>query len=152
MSGPLRLTGGERIAGPAVNPANSTPDFIAAWRGSDPQIAVIDNLLTPEGLAALRDFCLGSNVWRNVYVQGYLGAFPETGFACPLLAQIAEELQATFPAIFAGHPLRYLWAFKYDSSLSGIAIHADEAAVNVNFWITPDSANLDPDSGGMVIW
>ena len=26
------------------------------------------------------------------------------------------------------------------------------AAVNVNFWITPDDANLDPESGGLVVW
>ena len=45
-----------------------------------------------------------------------------------------------------------LWGFKYDSELSGIQIHADQAAVNVNFWITPDEANLDPESGGLVIW
>jgi len=31
-------------------------------------------------------------------------------------------------------------------------VHADNAAVNVNFWVTPDEANLDPDSGGVVIW
>jgi hypothetical protein len=24
--------------------------------------------------------------------------------------------------------------------------------INVNFWITPDDANLDPKSGGLVIW
>ena len=24
--------------------------------------------------------------------------------------------------------------------------------MNVNFWITPDAANLDPASGGLVIW
>jgi hypothetical protein len=33
--------------------------------------------------------------------------------------------------------------FKYDSSLKGINIHADFAAVNINFWITPNEANLD---------
>jgi hypothetical protein len=26
------------------------------------------------------------------------------------------------------------------------------AAVNVNFWITPDDCNLDPSSGGLVVW
>ena len=31
-------------------------------------------------------------------------------------------------------------------------MHADFAAVNVNFWITPDSANRDPESGGLIIW
>jgi hypothetical protein len=84
--------------------------------------------------------------------MGYLGAFPEAGFAAPLLAQIADEFRDTYPAIFGGHPLRYLWAFKYDSNMSGIQIHADEAAVNVNFWITPDEANLDPAHGGLVVW
>jgi hypothetical protein len=77
---------------------------------------------------------------------------PEDGFSCPLLAQIAEELRAIFPTIFQDHGLRYLWGFKYDSNLDGIAIHADFAAVNVNFWITPDEANLDPAGGGLVVW
>ena len=31
-------------------------------------------------------------------------------------------------------------------------MHADAAAVNVNFWLTPDDANLDPDGGGLVVW
>ena len=151
IDGPLFLDGGDKLAGPAINPAN-TQKVTADWRASNNQLVVIDNLLTPEALANLRRFCLGSNVWRQTYSDGYLGAFPEHGFAAPLLAQIADEFRDTFPAIFGGHPLRYLWAFKYDSSMSGIKIHADEAAVNVNFWITPDEANLDPEHGGLVVW
>lgn len=149
--GPLLILGGERLTGPAVNPANAQ-SAAKAWRDSDPKIVVIDHLLTDDALAALRRYCLGSNIWHTSYSQGYLGAFPESGFAAPLLAQVAEELAETFRPIFAAHPLRYHWAFKYDSSLEGIGIHADEAAVNVNFWITPDSANLDPGSGGLVVW
>ena len=151
VDGPLFFDGGGRIAGPAINPANAD-EVNHHWQNSSPQLVVIDNLLTPAALAELRRFCLGSNVWRQVYPTGYLGAFPEAGFAAPLLAQIADEFAQTYPAIFKGHPLRYLWAFKYDSSMSGIQIHADEAAVNVNFWITPDEANLDPDHGGLVVW
>jgi hypothetical protein len=113
---------------------------------------VIDDLLTPEALEKLRRFCLDSTVWRQVYDGGYLGAFPEHGFAPPLLAQIAEELRAVYPAIIDDYPLLHFWAFKYDSSLYGIKKHADFAAVNVNFWITPDEANLDPDHGGLVVW
>ena len=52
----------------------------------------------------------------------------------------------------AGHGLVRTWAFKYDSSLGGIRVHGDQAAVNVNFWITSNDSNLNPDSGGMVIW
>ncbi len=146
-----RFIGGEKLAGPAINPQN-TAEVTQAWRGSDPRIVVIDNLLTPEALEGLRRYCRGSNIWHTAYSQGYLGAFPESGFAAPLLAQVAEELRASFGEIFAAHPLRYHWAFKYDSELDGIGIHADEAAVNVNFWITPDAANLDPEGGGLVIW
>ena len=145
-----RHFGGEKLKGRAVNRHNE-PAVTRGWRQSDPKIVVIDDLLTAEALQQLRRYCLGSDVWHTAYSQGYLGAFPESGFAAPLLAQVAEELAATFPEIFAGHPLRYHWAFKYDSSLEGIGIHADEAAVNVNFWITPDTANLDPESGGLVI-
>ena len=151
VDGPLFLDGGDRLEGPAINPANAQK-VSAQWRASNQQLVVIDNLLTPEALAQLRRFCLGSNVWRQAYNDGYLGAFPEHGFAAPLLAQIADEFRDIFPAIFGGHPLRYLWAFKYDSQMSGIKIHADEAAVNVNFWITPDDANLDPAHGGLVVW
>ena len=54
---------------------------------------MIDGFLSPEALAQLRRFCWGSTIWRRNYENGYLGAFPETGFACPLLAQIAGRLR-----------------------------------------------------------
>ncbi len=149
--GSTRFVGGERLSGQAVNPQNAAA-VAKAWLSSDPNLVVIDNLLTPEALTSLRRYCRGSVVWHTAYNQGYLGAFPESGFAAPLLAQIAEELSTTFREIFAEHPLRYHWAFKYDSKLEGIGIHADEAAVNVNFWISPDEANLDPEGGGLVVW
>ncbi|HMH64399.1 MAG TPA: tetratricopeptide repeat protein [Rhizomicrobium sp.] len=150
-AGRARFLGGERLTGRAVNPQNRAA-AAKAWATEDPKIVVIDNLLTPEALEELRRYCLGSDIWHTAYSQGYLGAFPESGFAAPLLAQVAEELGAIFQEIFAAHPLRYHWAFKYDSTLDGIGIHADEAAVNVNFWITPDAANRDPEGGGLVIW
>jgi Tfp pilus assembly protein PilF len=148
----FRLEEGGRIAGHAVNPDASRGEIAARWQSSRPQIAVIDDLLSDEALAKLRHFCWGSTIWRKVYRDGYLGAMPEHGFACPLLAQIADELRSTYPAIVGRHPLLQLWGFKYDSGLSGINIHADFAAVNVNFWITPDEANLDPTCGGLVVW
>ncbi|HAP42138.1 MAG TPA: hypothetical protein DCQ94_20645, partial [Nitrospira sp.] len=65
------------------------------------------------------------------------------GFASPLLLQIAEELRRRLPRIFGRHRLTQAWAFKHDSARRGLNIHADAAAVNVNFWITPDEANRD---------
>jgi tetratricopeptide (TPR) repeat protein len=146
----FHLAGGEGVA-QAVNPANAR-GIAAQWAGSDPKLVVIDDLLTPEALEGLRLFCWGSTIWKKAYPDGYLGAMPDHGFAAPLLAQIADELRTIFPAIFGTHGLGQWWGFTYDSSLSGIRIHADQAAVNVNFWITPDEANRNPANGGLIVW
>ena len=61
-------------------------------------------------------------------------------------------MRQTFPSIFKDHQLRRLWAYKYESRQKGTNVHADDSAVNVNFWITPDSANLDSNHGGLVIY
>ena len=50
-----------------------------------------------------------------------------------------------------------MWAFKYNSNNTGPAspgahIHADMAAVNVNFWVTPDDAVLDKETGGLIVY
>ena len=88
-----------------------------------------------------------------------MGAYLRDGLACPLFLQIAEEMRTTFPKIFKNHPLKQLWAYKYDSRaykndspLTGIRAHADAAAVNVNFWVTPKAANLNSSSGGLVVY
>ncbi len=148
----FHLEEGARVSGRAVNPDTSGGEVARQWQTSSPQIAVIDNLLTEEGLEQLRGYCWRSTMWNKSYPNGYLGAMPEHGFACPLVGQIANELRSTYPAIVGDHPLLQWWGFKYDSRLKGINIHADFAAVNVNFWITPDDANLDPEGGGLVIW
>lgn len=146
----LHIAAGERLKSHAVNPASG--DTLARWHNAVPQVLVIDDLLSTDAFTAIRDFCLNSVIWRKSYANGYLGAIPETGFACPLLAQIAEELRHTYDGIFRHHPLRYFWAFNCAGHHKGVNIHADFAAVNVNFWITPDASNLDPDHGGLVIW
>jgi hypothetical protein len=142
----------ERLAAGAVNPHLDVPTIEAEYHRRRPEIMYVDNLLTPEALAAMRRFCLEATIWKKEYENGYLGAFIGDGFACPLLFQIAEELRLRFPGIFKEHKLTQAWSFKHDSARRGLGMHADAAAVNVNFWITPDEANLDPDAGGLVVW
>jgi tetratricopeptide (TPR) repeat protein len=116
-------------------------------------MVTVDQLLHPVALAAVREFCLSSTFWQDYYPHGgYVGAFLDDGFCSPLLLQLAYHLRDALPGVFGSHPLTYLWAFSCDAQSEGIALHADKAAVNVNFWITPDEANLDPDHGGLVIY
>jgi tetratricopeptide (TPR) repeat protein len=150
---PFHIGEGGRIDGFAVNPANATAELTAAWRSAEPKMIVIEDFLTPEALERLRAYCAESTIWKRNYDAGYIGATPPDGFACPLLAQIAEEIAALYGDILDGHPFQYLGAFKYDSELStGTNTHADFSAVNVNFYLAPDEANLDRETGGMLIW
>jgi tetratricopeptide (TPR) repeat protein len=141
------------IDGPAVNPDLDRLRIEADYFHHAPGITYVDDFLTPEALTRLRRFALESTIWFDfLYEGGYVGASMEEGFICPLLAQIADELPRVLPGIFGDHALTHLWGYKYDSQRDGIGEHADFAAVNVNFWLTPDSANLDPESGGLVVW
>ena len=136
----------------ALNPNLDVASIESQYHASYPEIMFLDELLTTTALTNLRQYCLESTIWKKDYQNGYLGTFLAEGFACPLLLQIAEELRLRFPGIFKNHLLSQAWAFKYDSELQGLNLHADAAAVNVNFWITPDEANLDQTSGGLVVW
>lgn len=142
----------ERLAEGALNPGLDVPAIESRYLEARPEVTYIDQLLRPEALGALRRFCLESTIWKKDYDNGYLGAFLGDGFASPLLLQIAEELRLAFPRIFKQHRLTQAWAFKQDSARRGLSLHADAAAVNVNFWITPDEANLNPEKGGLIVY
>jgi tetratricopeptide (TPR) repeat protein len=127
----------------------------ACYLDQRPGVVIVDDFLTPDALVELRRFCLESTFWfANRYDHGRLGAFFQDGFNCPLLLQIAEELREALPRVIGNrYPLRQIWGFKNAPTLPpDCTTHADFAAVNVNFWITPDEANLKPDTGGMVIF
>ena len=83
-----------------------------------------------------------------------LQPLPGGGYATPLLGQVAEELPLIAPELSCGYQLVVSWAYLYDDvRTDGIGVHADIARVNINCWITPDEANLDPSgtSGGIVV-
>ncbi len=140
------------VSGKAVNPNLDVGAIEDQYFSTQPEAIFIDNLLTQEALTELRAFCLESTIWKRDYQNGYIGTFLANGFACPLLLQIAQELRSRFPRIFQQHQLVQAWAFKHDSALRGLNMHADAAAVNVNFWITPDTANRNLENGGLVVW
>ncbi|MET0153012.1 MAG: hypothetical protein ABW298_10455, partial [Candidatus Binatia bacterium] len=122
------------------------------YRDTTPSVVVIDNFLSAEALAALRQFAEEATVWKVAYKHGYHGALLSTGFCPRVLLAIADELRRAMPEVVGPHPLWQGWGFKYDQRMQGISLHADFARVNVNFWITPDSGCDDHEVGGMVVY
>jgi tetratricopeptide (TPR) repeat protein len=134
-----------------INPELDFEQIQDRYLAADPNVLALDNLLTPQALDAMRRFCRESTFWNNIK-PGYLGAYFFDGFCSELLLRLAWELRARMPRVIRDHPLQMMWGYKCDCTLPGLAVHADAAAVNVNFWITEDEANLDPAGGGLLVY
>ncbi len=152
MADPPFVMHDEPLPAVCLNRRDDWSDVVQAFRGEGKGIACVDHLLTPEALAQLQRFCLRSTVWRRSYPTGYLGANPESGFFSPLLLQIAGELRQALPELLGEHHLNYWWSFVCQHQRPGIDIHADQSDISLNFWITPDQANLQPGGGGLDVW
>jgi hypothetical protein len=126
------------------------------YASSNPSVVVVDNVLSPGALERIRQALALSTVWYETKMPerfgGYVGAYLNDGLHAKVLLSLAQELREALPGILGSHALRHLWAYKYDERYTGINIHADQAAVNLNFWITNEDANLDKTSGGLVIY
>jgi hypothetical protein len=148
---PIHIDPGEAPEGPLVNPALDWRRIEERYLAAEPNVVAVDNLLTPQALSAMRRFCLESTFWNNIK-PGYLGAYFYDGFCSELLLRAALELRSAMPQVMGGLPLQMMWGYKCESRLPGLGVHADEAAVNVNFWITEDEANLDREHGGLLVY
>jgi tetratricopeptide (TPR) repeat protein len=136
----------------AVNKQSDRDGLIRQFKTDPTGIVVFDHLLTPQALACLRRYLLESTIWHDFsHIRGFVASYLEDGLACPLVLQIAHELRSSFPELLSNAPLTQAWAFKGLESSAAIDIHADDAAVSVNFWVTPTQANLAPDHGGLAI-
>eukprot|EP00927_Polykrikos_kofoidii_P017752 TRINITY_DN18110_c0_g1_i1.p1 TRINITY_DN18110_c0_g1~~TRINITY_DN18110_c0_g1_i1.p1 ORF type:complete len:466 (+),score=54.72 TRINITY_DN18110_c0_g1_i1:90-1487(+) len=119
-------------------------------------VTYVDDVFSEEVIETLKRWCDESSMWFASR-GGYLAAFLQDAFNSPLIVQVAEELRRAFPEVLGPHQLMNMWGFKYanngsDFPIQGTAVHADVAAVNINIWITDDSANEDADGGGLLIY
>ena len=148
----IHMAAAPELPGGAINPALDRNGIAAAYNAHDAHAVQIDDLLTPQTLTVLRRYLLESTIWHDFsHIGGFVASYLEDGLACPLLLRIADELRGALPSILGPHPLSQAWAFKGLGGGSAVAAHADDAAVSVNLWLTPDAANLDPSGGGLVV-
>jgi tetratricopeptide (TPR) repeat protein len=147
---PVHVADAPETVGSSLSASLDTAAIARDFRAG---FARVDGLLAPEVVRALRRFLLESTIWFDFsHVRGFLAAYLEDGLACPLIFQIASDLRRVFPEIFGPHALSQAWAFKCVGGRHSVDIHMDSAAVSINFWITPNDANLDREHGGLVFY
>ncbi len=138
------------LSGGAVNPRldRTAIEFRFKRQG----VTWFDDLLRPRALSRLRRFVLESTIWSDfAHIDGFLATYLEDGLASPLFLQIVDEIRQTLPGILGERPLTQAWAFKALDTRGAIEPHSDDGAVSLNFWLTPDSANRNPDTGGLIV-
>ncbi|MCY4405190.1 MAG: tetratricopeptide repeat protein [Rhodospirillaceae bacterium] len=142
----------EETATPALNPRLDAGAIERRYHETTPSVVVVDDLLSAPALAALQRFCLEATIWFDCKEHGgYLGAYLHEGFDHPVLIALAREMGERLGGIIGGHRLAQMWAFSYGQTGSGTRKHADKAAININLWITPDSACPYPEAAGLVV-
>eukprot|EP00947_MAST-08B_sp_MAST-8B-sp1_P001603 g1603.t1 len=111
-------------------------------------LVVIDNLLSPQALAALVTWAEEATVWTDIK-RGYLGAhILADGLLDDLFVGLIAELRQAFPRVIGQLEIVDLWAYKYaEGDGDGIGIHADDALVNLNWWVAPDDAAAAVEEG-----
>lgn len=138
----------------SVDPKAST-----TAQSSIPGVLIIDDLLTPHAISLLRKLLLRNTHWFQTKTPlefgKYVGAYVDDGLNDPIFIELAKQLHQAMPRVMKNHYLKYMWAYKYDSEWeSGINLHADQAAVNVNLWLSMEGSDLQEEGygGGLVVF
>lgn len=115
-------------------------------------IVIIDDFFTPEYLEMIYQYTLRADIFKTQRA-GFLGAFPSDGANHPTFDALVHEMESSLPNVLGEeHPLGLWWFFKYVPGYGdrGIGVHADQAAVNLNIWITPNEGCIS--GGGLEIF
>ena len=150
---PIHFLDAPEIFSGAVNADLDADAITRMYRETELGIARFDDLLTPRALSLLQRFLRESTIWHDFsHIGGFVAAYLEDGLACPVVLQIADEFRSVLPELLGPHPLTQAWAFKGLRGDQPIDVHADDAAISLNFWVTPDDANRNPKRGGLAIY
>ena len=148
----LYVTDTTALAGDVINTSLDFQEIESTYLSAGLPMVHFDSFLTPEALQTLYEFCLDATIFHRQSHNGFLSSYVYEGFNCELLYHIVAELKQQFPRILGALELRNMWVYRYTCHGDGVRPHSDQAAVTINFWITPDSANLDSEHGGLVIY
>lgn len=117
---------------------------------SDPyNYSILDDFFTPETFTSVRERLLSDWGWqyKNWQANELYVRDPEI----PEIQSVAVELKKRLPNILDGLEFVRRWSFMHQRNV-GLKVHADNGAVTVDVWMTPDEFNLLPRAGGLVFF
>ncbi|MGH4017298.1 MAG: hypothetical protein ACRDSL_25910 [Pseudonocardiaceae bacterium] len=111
--------------------------------------AVLDDFLTPDAFAGIREQLLSSWGWqyKNWQANELYVRDPDI----PEVQSVAAELKRRLPTVLDDLECVRCWSFMHQRNV-GLKVHADNGVVTVDVWMTPDEFNLAPEAGGIVFF
>lgn len=108
--------------------------------------AVLDDFFTAETFASIRTQLLSDWGWgyKNWQANELYVRDPKIAE----ITQVAQELKQRLPNVLQGLEFVRAWSFMHQRNV-GLKVHADNGAVTVDVWMTPDEFNLLPNAGGL---
>lgn len=138
----------------SVNPNLKWQEIVHSY--SKNKIVVVDNFLTLDCVERLRNFVLFYNRKEDFYkdyaaINFYTDNRNKTLFSG--LCNIVNNIRNNFQPSDRSLDFIRAWSFIYNNESSGVTAHADPAAINFNFWVTPDQCmGPEPESNGLDLW
>ena len=117
----------------------------AYLRSAAPRHVVLDGFFTTAGLAAVRAGLAGGWGDQPDAFASQSAAHVEAAVAA------ARELRERLPEVLGQLDLAAGWAFLNQRNVV-LNPHADVGVVTLNVWLTADEHNLDPATGGLVLY
>lgn len=123
----------------------------AEYQASAPgSMVVLDKFLDESFAEDFRNALLNHYGWR---VKSWVARNLHNGRPdLPHYSLIAEELAAALPQVMDGYEVMSHWALMYQGTATVGNVHADATGMTLTLWLTPDEFNLDPETGGLVVY
>jgi hypothetical protein len=122
---------------------------------------VADDVLNTNAMESIQRYLNTATIWNDPRM-GYIGAYGNTGVLFDTTVMFAKEIGRLMPLTIHGRPLVQMWCYKYDSNYnrpnntlenSGISVHADDAIINLNIWLTKTTRSEKKEqAGGLIIY
>jgi|14BtaG_2_1085337.scaffolds.fasta_scaffold09375_6 hypothetical protein len=108
-------------------------------------ITVIDNLFVDYVVDVLRLRMQIANKFHHIYSN--YASIDYYDYTDQLTKDISIEMANEFNL----KDFKRAWSFVYNNIGKGVPFHADPSNINVNIWVTPDSAILNNNKNGLTI-
>ena len=137
-----------------VNPKINWKEIVRSYTQN--KVVVVDNFLTVECANNLRNFTLFYNQKEDFYKDyAAINYYPDNrnGTLFSKLCNIIKNVESNFQITDERIKFLRAWSFIYENYSQGVNAHADPAAINFNFWVTPDEClDSSRESNGLELW